>query len=145
MEAFSHQLRLAKELRKSAVIHTREAIDDTWKVLQEVGYDRVVIHCCTEAWSDIERFVAFGCFLSFTGIATYPKSDAIRDTIKHCPLERMMIETDAPYLAPVPHRGKRNEPAFVKEVAACIAEVKGISVEEVDQRTTDNAERFFEI
>lgn len=141
--AFRVQLQLAKELKKPAVVHTREALDDTWEILQKVDHHHIVIHCCTEAWKDIERFVKEGYFLSFTGIATYPKSDAIRDTIKHCPLEQMMIETDAPYLSPVPYRGKRNEPAFVKEVAACIADVKGISLEEVDRVTTENAKKFF--
>ncbi len=143
MSAFRCQLQLAKELKKPAVIHTREALDDTWKILQEIDHHGIVIHCCTEAWNDIERFVDRGYFLSFTGIATYAKSDVIRETIKHCPLEQMMVETDAPYLSPVPHRGKRNEPAFVKEVAQCVAEVKGVSFEEVDAVTTQNTLQFF--
>ena len=83
--------------------------------------------------------------LSFTGIATYPKSDEIKNTIKQCPLDQLMIETDAPFLAPVPHRGKRNEPAFVVEVAKCVAEIKGVSLEEIDRMTTENAVRFFDL
>ena len=86
-----------------------------------------------------------GYYLSFTGIATYPKSDIVRDTIKHCPLEQMMIETDSPYLAPVPHRGKRNEPAFATEVGKCIAAVKGLSLEQVSMQTTKNAKHFFQL
>jgi TatD DNase family protein len=84
-----------------------------------------------------------GYFLSFTGIITYPKSEHIRDTVKNCPLAQLMIETDAPFLAPVPHRGKRNEPAFVTEVAKAVAEIKAISMEEVDRITEANALEFF--
>jgi TatD DNase family protein len=87
--------------------------------------------------------VELGHFLSFTGIATYPHSAAIHETIKNCPLNQLMIETDAPYLAPVPHRGKRNEPAYVMEVAKEIAKLKGLSLEEVDAATTKNAIEFF--
>ena len=114
-------------------------------MIQEVQTKKIVLHCCTEKWNDIERFVEAGYLLSFTGIATYPKSDVIRDTISNCPLAQMMVETDAPYLAPVPHRGKRNEPAYVIEVARCVAEVKGIDLEEVDSVTVENAKEFFGI
>ena len=101
------------------------------------------MHCCTEKWADVQRFIERGYMLSFTGIATYPKSDDIRNTIKECPLDQLMIETDAPFLAPVPYRGKRNEPAYVVEVAKCVAAIKKISVDEVDRATTGNAVRFF--
>jgi TatD DNase family protein len=86
-----------------------------------------------------------GHLLSFTGIATYKNGQVIRDCIKACPLEKMMIETDAPFLAPVPHRGKRNEPAFVVEVAKLVAELKGVSIDEVDRVTTENAVEFFSL
>ncbi len=140
---FEKQLALAKELDLPAVVHCREAVGDLWTLINHVKPAKLVVHCCTETWADIERFVAAGYFLSFTGIATYPKSDAIRGVIRHCPMSQLMIETDSPYLAPVPHRGKRNEPAFVKEVLACVAEIKGITAAEADTQTTKNAVEFF--
>ncbi|MBP9773801.1 MAG: TatD family hydrolase [Candidatus Peribacteraceae bacterium] len=142
-KAFLQQLLIAKQLDKPAVVHCREAVDDVWFIVNAVQPMKLVIHCCTEKWDDVQKFVDAGYYLSFTGIATYPKSDIVRDCIKHCPLEKMMIETDSPYLAPVPHRGKRNEPAFVAEVAKCIAAIKGLSLEEVSMQTTKNAKHFF--
>lgn len=142
---FREQLEIAKDMSLPCVIHNRDSIEDLKRILQAVRPPKYVIHCCTEQWEDVAELVEEGHFLSFTGIATYPKSDDIRHTIKQCPLEQMMIETDAPYLAPVPYRGRRNEPAFVVEVAKCIAEVKGIPVEEVVAATTANTEQFFEL
>lgn len=143
-KVFKEQLVLAKELDLPAVIHTREAIDDTWQIISDINHSRIVLHCCTERWEDVKRFVERGYFLSFTGIATYPKSEEIRETIRQCPLDQLMIETDAPFLAPVPHRGKRNEPAYVTEVARAVSEIKGISVQEVEEKTTGNTKRFFD-
>lgn len=143
--AFREQLALAKELKMPAVVHCREAVEDIWSIVDDIKPPNLVIHCCTEKWGDVKRFVDKGYLLSFTGIATYPKSDDIRNTIRQCPFDQLMVETDAPFLAPVPHRGKRNEPGFVIEVAKCVAEIKGVSLEEVDQVTTENAVRFFEL
>ncbi len=140
---FASQVALAHRLQLPMVIHCREAVEDIWAIVREYSDVELVIHCCTEKWQDVERFVQNGWLLSFTGIATFPASKDIRNTIKECPLTQMMIETDAPYLAPVPHRGKRNEPAYVTEVAKCIAGVKGISLQEVDETTTRNAVEFF--
>lgn len=142
---FLEQLTLSREFGLPAVVHCREAIDDVQRIVREVEPLQLVLHCCTEKWEDVEWLVNLGHLLSFTGMATYPKLKEIHDTIKHCPLECMMIETDAPYLAPVPHRGKRNEPAYVVEVAKAIADIKGVSVEEVEETTTKNAEQFFGI
>lgn len=142
---FKRQLELAKELNLPCVIHNRESIEDLKRIIYEVNPPQYVIHCCTEQWADVAELVEAGHLLSFTGIATYKHSDNIRDTIKQCPLEQMMIETDAPYLAPIPHRGKRNEPAFVVEVAKCIAEVKGISWQEVATITALNTIKFFKL
>lgn len=141
--AFLQQLQIAKELSLPAVVHCREAVEDVWAIVEDVRPKRLVLHCCTEKWPDVERFVKRGYFLSFTGIATYPNAAEIRNTIAHCPLEQLMIETDAPFLAPIPHRGKRNEPAFVAEVLACVAKEKGIAPKEVDRMTTENAMGFF--
>lgn len=143
LAAFSVQLQLAQELSMPTVIHTREAIEDTWTIVNEIKPGKIVLHCCTEKWSDVQRFVERGYLLSFTGIATYPKSDDIRETIRMCPLDRMMVETDAPFLAPVPHRGKRCEPAHVVEVAKLIARIKNIPLEDVDSMTTANAVAFY--
>jgi len=140
--AFRAQVEIAKHLGKPAVVHCREAIEDIRAIILEVQ-PRVVIHCCTDRWEDVEPLVAAGHFLSFTGIATFPSSEEIRRTIRMCPMDQLMIETDSPYLAPIPYRGKRNEPAYVVEVARCIAQEKGMTFEEVDRMTTENTERFF--
>lgn len=140
---FRVQLALAQELKLPAVVHCREAIADVRVDLKGRDLSRVVLHCCSEAWEDLEDLVAQGLRLSFTGIATYPQAEVIRRTIRECPIAQMMVETDAPYLAPVPYRGKRNEPAFVLEVAKLLAKLKGISLEEVDRITSYNAVEFF--
>ncbi len=140
---FLEQLTISREVGLPAVVHCREAIKDIETIIREVEPIQVVLHCCTEEWKDVAWMIGLGHFLSFTGIATYPNSAAIRETIKNCPLNQLMIETDSPYLAPVPHRGKRNEPAYVTEVAREIAKLKGISIEEVDAATTKNTMEFF--
>lgn len=140
---FREQLLIARDLHLPVVVHCREAVEDVWAIIDEIKPEKMVMHCCTEKWADVQRFIERGYMLSFTGIATYPKSDDIRNTIKECPLDQLMIETDAPFLAPVPYRGKRNEPAYVVEVAKCVAAIKKISVDEVDRATTGNAVRFF--
>jgi TatD DNase family protein len=142
-KVFEEQLRIAVELAYPVVVHCRDAIDDVWSIVARHAPAKLVLHCCTERYQDVERFLKQGYLLSFTGIATYPQAETIRDTIRRTPLERMMIETDAPYLAPVPHRGKRNEPAFVTEVAKLIAQLKGIELWEVDAATTKNAVDFY--
>lgn len=142
---FREQLQLAKELELPAVIHCREAVEDVWTIVDDIKPPSIVLHCCTEQWEDVERFAERGYLLSFTGIATYPHAQVIRETIRRCPLAQLMIETDAPYLAPVPHRGERNEPAFVVEVAKLIAKLKDVSFQELDRATTENAIRFFDL
>ena len=142
---FRQQLELAKELGLPAVVHTRDAIEETWEIVHAIKPEKLVVHCCTEQWDDVKRFVDAGYFLSFTGIATFPKAGEIRETIKQCPLEQLMIETDAPYLAPIPYRGQRCEPAHVVEVAKCVAEAKGISSEDMNVATTKHAKEFFNI
>lgn len=142
---FELQLNIAKEMNVPAVVHCREAVEDVWTIVSHVKPQKLVIHCCTERWEDVRRFVDAGYLLSFTGIVTYPKSADIRETVKACPLEQLMVETDAPFLAPVPHRGKRCEPAHVLETAKVIAEIKGVSIGELDQITTQNSIGFFEL
>ena len=144
-DVFRSQLQLAQQLDLPAVVHCREAIDDVRAIVQEVSTAKLVLHCCTEKWEDVQWIVDAGFMLSFTGIATFPQSDAIRNTIEQCSLTQLMIETDSPYLAPASHRGERNEPAFVREVAQCVADIKGVSLEEVDAQTTKNTVEFFHI
>lgn len=138
-DVFREQLLLAKELKLPAVVHCREAIADVRAIIEEVDAGPFVLHCCTEKWEDIEWILERGSILSFTGIVTFPKSTDIHETVRNCPLEAMMVETDAPYLAPIPHRGKRCEPAFVLDTARFIAAMKGLSYEQFDavvHRTT---------
>ena len=140
---FEAQLALSEELDLPAVVHCREAVEDVWTIVSYVKPKKLVIHCCTEKWEDVKRFTDAGYFLSFTGIATYPKSGEIRETIRQCPISQLMIETDSPFLAPIPHRGKRCEPAYVREVLKIVAQIKGLSIAEADRETTKNAVEFF--
>jgi TatD DNase family protein len=142
---FREQLTLAAALSLPAVVHCREAIQDLKEILTAFPAVPFVIHCCTEVWEDVAPLVEQGAYLGFTAIATYPKSEDIRRTIRECPMDRVLIETDAPYLAPAPHRGGRNEPAYVREVAKLIAEVKSLSLAEVDAITTKNTIAFYRL
>lgn len=142
-KAFRDQLSIAKELNLPVVIHNRESIGDLKMILKDFSGIRFVLHCCTEKWDDVKDLMDAGALLSFTGIATYPDANDIRETIRSCPLSQMMVETDAPYLSPAPHRGKRNEPAFVVHIAQIIATLKNVSMAEVDRATTENAVQFF--
>lgn len=142
---FEAQLVLAKELELPAVVHCREAVEDVWTIVNHIKPKKLVIHCCTEKWDDVRRFVDAGYFLSFTGIATYPKAEEVRETIRQCPMSQLMIETDSPFLAPVPYRGKRCEPTYVIEVAKIVADIKVLPLIEVDRETTKNAVQFFSL
>ncbi|MDE3034951.1 MAG: TatD family hydrolase [Nitrospirota bacterium] len=150
-ERFREQVGLAKELRLPLVIHTREAQEDTIAILKEEHAGQVggVFHCFSgDAWLAKDA-LDLGFYLSFSGVITFPSATMLRDIVKTVPLDRILVETDCPYLTPVPHRGKRNEPAFVKLVAEKIAEVKGATevagVEELGRITSDNARRLFKI
>ncbi|MFH1670124.1 MAG: TatD family hydrolase [Patescibacteria group bacterium] len=144
-DVFKVQLQLAKELDVPVVIHCRNAIGDLRSIIEEVDHQKIVLHCCTEKWEDVEWLVDRRAMIGFTGIATYPKAKEIREVIENCPLEQIMIETDAPYLSPEPHRGKRNEPAFVVEVAKLIARFKNVPIEEVGEVTTKNTVAFYRL
>lgn len=142
-EAFRAQLSLAKERGLPAVVHCREAIADVRAIVEEVDAGPFVLHCCTEKWEDVEWILERGSLLSFTGIVTFPKNDAIRETVRNCPLGSMMVETDAPYLAPIPYRGKLCEPAFVVETARFMANEKGMSFEQFDPVVHATTTEFF--
>jgi TatD DNase family protein len=140
---FRAQLMLAKERGLPAVVHCREAIADVRAIVEEVDAGPFVLHCCTEKWDDVEWILERGSLLSFTGIATFPNSLDVQETARNCPLGSMMVETDAPYLAPMPHRGKRCEPAYVVQTARFLAAEKGMSLEQFDPVVHATTVAFF--
>ena len=127
------------------MIHTRAAAEDTLRLMAEEGAGEVggVMHCFTESWEVAAGAMALGFHISFSGIVTFKNAADLKEVAKRVPLERMLVETDSPYLAPVPHRGKPNQPAFVKHVAEEIARLRGIPFDAVAQATTDNFFRLF--
>jgi TatD DNase family protein len=145
-EAFRSQLRLARERRLPAVIHTREAEPDTLAILGEewAGSELPgVIHCFTGSRAFAEEAIKLGFYISFSGVVTFKTAEDLRATASRLPLERLLIETDSPFLAPVPHRGRRNEPAYVVETARAIARLRGLEPEEVGRITSSNFKRLF--
>lgn len=142
-EVFARQCALAKELGKPLVVHVRDAHEDCEQVLKEQGISHGVIHCFTGDAKAAAAYLALGFHLSISGVVTYKKTEALQEAVKLAPLERLLVETDSPYLAPIPYRGKKNEPAYVVETAKKLAELKGLTVEEVAAQTTKNAARVF--
>ena len=147
VEAFRQQLKRARELGKPVVIHMREAEDLTCQILEEEFSQGPggVLHCFTASFETAERCLALGFYISFGGILTFRRADELRETALQIPPDRLLIETDAPYLAPVPFRGKRNEPAFVVRVAETLAEIRRQKVEEIGELTTANFRRLFKL
>ena len=147
-ERFREQIRLARELALPLIIHTREAQEDTVTILREEGAADVggVFHCFSgDAWLAKDA-LDLGFYLSFSGVLTFKNATMLREIATTVPLDRLMVETDCPYLAPVPYRGKRNEPAYVQYVAETLAEIRGNgSVESVARATVDNTKRIFRI
>jgi TatD DNase family protein len=150
-QVFSRQLRLALERRLPAIIHTREAENDTIQILREdwteAGGDAIggIIHCFTGTQKLADAAIEMGFYISFSGVLTFKNAHALRDVARSVPVERLLVETDCPYLAPLPHRGKRNEPAFVRETAARLAELKGVGVEEIARATSENFKGLFKL
>ncbi|GDX59710.1 hypothetical protein LBMAG31_05860 [Nitrosomonadaceae bacterium] len=146
-ERFRQHIRAARLCNKPLIIHTREAAEDTLRIMEEEGADTVggVMHCFTESWEVAQRAMALNFYISFSGIVTFKKAVGLKDIATRVPLERMLIETDSPYLAPVPHRGKTNQPAFVKHIAEEIAALRGISLDQVAEATTRNFFKLFKV
>ena len=142
---FRSQIGLARERRLPIVIHTREADDDTFRILAEenAAAGPVILHCFTGDRDVARRALDAGCYLSLAGIVTFPRALELQEVARLVPLDRLLVETDSPYLAPPPHRGKRNEPAHVSRVADVIAELKGITRDEVAFVTAENFVRIF--
>ncbi len=144
-ERFRTHIRAARAVKKPLIIHTRAASADTLRLMQEERADEAcgVLHCFTETQAVADAAIEMGFYISFSGIVSFKKAEDLRAVAKTIPLGRLLIETDSPYLAPVPHRGKTNQPAFVKHVAECIADVRGISVAEVGEASSANFARLF--
>jgi TatD DNase family protein len=142
---FEQQVDLAVKLNKPLIVHTRNAREDTLSILRNGQANQCggVIHCFTEDLSFAKAAMELGFYISISGIVTFKQAIELKEVVKVLPLERLLIETDSPYLAPVPHRGKENQPAFVVEVAAYIAQLKGCSLCEVAEKTTQNFKELF--
>jgi TatD DNase family protein len=146
-ERFRTHVRAARKAGKPLVVHTRAAAEDTLAILREEGAAEVggVMHCFTETWDVARAALDLGFHVSFSGIVTFRNAQALKDVARRVPRDRLLIETDAPYLAPVPHRGERNQPAYVPHVAAEIAALTGVPVESVARATSENFFRLFRI
>jgi len=144
-QRFRRHIQAAREVGKPLIVHTRDAREDTIAILREEGAERVggVMHCFTESWEMAEQALELGFYISFSGIVTFKNDDSLREVARRVPQERLLIETDSPYLAPVPMRGKPNQPAYVRYVAEKIAEVRGDSLEQVAAYSTANFFRLF--
>lgn len=144
-ENFAGHLKLGSELDLPIIVHTREAREDTIDLIREHGnpQTRGVLHCFTETLEMAQAAIEMNYMISFSGIITFKNAAPLREVVKALPLERMLIETDSPYLAPIPYRGKPNEPTYVPEVAQCIADLKGVRVEEVAEKTRENFYTLF--
>lgn len=142
-EVFKRQLSLARQLDLPVIVHTREADADTEEILRSSGVVRGVLHCFTSSAHLAEVALRLGFLISFSGIVTFPNARDLQEIARSVPADRLLVETDCPYLAPVPHRGKRNEPAFVAETAKFLAAARGVSVETLAIETSQNFTRLF--
>ena len=146
-ERFRRHIRASRETAKPLIIHTRAAAEDTIRVMREERADEAggVMHCFTESWEVARAALDLGFYISFSGIVTFKSATELREVARKVPLDRMLVETDSPYLAPVPHRGKTNQPGYVKHTAEAIAALCGLPFEELASATTDNFFRLFRI
>lgn len=146
-QSFIDHIKVANTLSKPLIIHTRDARDDTLSLLREhkAEHTRGVLHCFTETLDMAQAAIEMGFYISLSGIVTFHSAKQLREVAKAIPLDRLLIETDSPWLAPVPHRGKQNQPGYVVEVAEFIAELKGIPVEELARQTTENFYQLFSL
>jgi TatD DNase family protein len=142
-EVFRRQLALARKLDLPVIIHTRDAEQDTEEILRQEAPSRGVLHCFTSSEKLADAALGIGFAISFSGIVTFPSAKALAEIARRIPSDRLLVETDCPYLAPVPHRGKRNEPSFVADTARFVAELRGISADELSTQTSANFDRVF--
>jgi TatD DNase family protein len=146
-ERFRVHIRAARAAGKPLIIHTRAASEDTLRLMREEGAEQAggVMHCFTESWDVAEAAMQMGFYISFSGIVTFKNATDLQEVARRVPLERLLIETDAPYLAPVPHRGKTNEPGFVPHVAAMIGQLKGLDTRQVATVSSENFLNLFKL
>ena len=144
-ERFRIHVRAALACRKPLIVHTRDAAEDTLRILREEGAEAVggVMHCFTESQAVADEALALGFHISFSGIVTFKNARQLKEVAMNVPLERLLVETDSPYLAPVPYRGKPNQPAYVRFVAEEIARLRGMEIEALERATTENFCRLF--
>ncbi|WON78360.1 metal-dependent hydrolase [Serratia sp. UGAL515B_01] len=145
--SFREHIRIGRELNKPVIVHTRDAREDTLSILREENAQDCggVLHCFTEDLPTAKALLDLGFYISFSGIVTFRNAEPLREVARYVPLDRMLVETDSPYLAPVPHRGKENQPAYVRDVAEYLAILKGVSLESLAEATTSNFSRLFHI
>jgi TatD DNase family protein len=146
-QRFRTHIQAARRCSKPLIIHTRQAAEDTLEILRSEGADEVrgVMHCFTESLSVAERAMALNFYISFSGIVTFKTSRDLKEVARQIPLERMLVETDSPYLAPTPYRGKTNEPAYVRRVAEELSEIKGFDLDEVARASSSNFFSLFKV
>jgi TatD DNase family protein len=144
-QAFVAHLQLSKHLKKPVIIHTRDANEDTLALLRSESDQSVggVIHCFTEDWAMAEACLNLGFHISISGIVTFNNASALREVVKKIPMDRLLVETDSPYLTPVPYRGQQNEPKHVRLVAQYVADLKGVSLAELAEQTSKNFSQLF--
>lgn len=144
---FAQQIEIANKVNKPLIIHTRSARQDTMEMLEQGGAEKCggVLHCFTEDLAMAKRAMDIGFYISISGIITFRNAEELRDVVRHVPLDRLLVETDSPYLAPIPYRGKPNQPAYVRETCEYLAALKGVSVEELARITTQNVQKLFKI
>lgn len=146
---FAEFISISKDVRKPLIVHVRdepgsfEAYDDVLAIPKNSGSGSGVAHCFGGDWKHAKKFLDLGLHIGITGIVTFPKSEQLAEVVRTIPLERLLLETDSPYLTPIPHRGKRNQPLYTEFVGRKVAELKGVSIEEVFEKTTENAMRLF--
>ena len=145
-ERFRRHIRAARESGKPLIIHSRDAKEDTLSIMREERAHEIggVMHCFTEDWEMAEQAMALDFYISFSGIVTFRNADPLREVARRTPFDRLLVETDAPYLTPVPYRGKSNQPAYVRYVAEHIAEIRGVGLETIAQATTRNFFKLFQ-
>ncbi len=146
-DRFRTHIRAAKSVNKPLIIHTRDVGEDITRILKEEGADEVggVMHCFVEDWETAQKAMEMNFYISFSGIVTFKNAKEVQEVAKQVPLERMLVETDSPYLTPMPHRGKPNQPGYTRYVAEFIAELKGISFEQVAEQTSTNFFNLFNV
>jgi TatD DNase family protein len=144
-QSFRTHLLASARLRKPVIVHSREARDDTIALIRERGDSAIggVLHCFTESWEMAQQALDLNYYISFSGIITFKNAEDLRAVVRRVPLDRLLVETDSPYLAPVPFRGKSNEPKYTREVAECVAELRGLRFEQIAELTSANFDRLF--